>query len=484
MLTVSCPGCGAPVAFTSHASAAAVCEFCRTTVVKDDAATRSGGRLSAVLEDYSPIQLGTSGVFAGRAFHVAGRIQLRWTAGLWNEWFLVFDDGGSGWLGDSAGRYVVTTARPPGPGWPAFDAIVPGRDYETGAGRCIAAEKRVARCIGGQGELPFVVGDGWEARVVDFRRGASFVTLDYSDGETPVLYAGSAVTLDSLQCQLLRDDEAIRASAGRYRGRLEQLQCPSCGGPLAWIPGVTSHLVCPSCRSELDASTPAVTVLKAADPVALHRFTLPLGSTGALAGRAWRVLGAMVRADDEGSRWTEYLLFEPRAGFQWLIETPDGWWRADVMDAWPEGGGNGVALDRIAYRHLYDYTARVELAAGAFNWRVSRGDSCRVSEFESGTTRLAAEFTPDELTWSRSTRVADDQVRAWFGLNRGAVPARPQPAAARASVRAQSRRFLIWLLCLNLVPLLFHFRGAAPWVFIGMLALALPPFFFDEDPRQ
>ncbi|QJE02142.1 DUF4178 domain-containing protein [Massilia forsythiae] len=485
MQIVSCPSCGAPVEFKSHASVQAVCEFCRATVVKEAGAVRDLGRMADVLEDYSPIQLGSAGTFGQRAFTVVGRIQLRYDAGIWNEWFLLFDDGGDGWLGDSAGRYVVTVEREPGAAWPAFDAIAVGRETDIGLGRAfIAAEKRTARCICGQGELPFRVGAGWEARVADFRRGGDFVTLDYSDGETPQLYAGAAVTLDGLQCQLLRDDEAIRASAGRYRGRVDALSCPQCGTAIAWVPGVTANLVCQHCRSLLDASTPAVAVLAIGEQAQQQRFTIPLGSKGTVGGREVRVLGAMRRSDDEGETWTEYLLHNPRAGFSWLVETGDGWWRADVMDTWPgTAGAVAVRLDGAAFTLMYQYRARVELALGAFHWRVRAGDTVQVSEYRHGQASLSSELNAEEYTWSRSSRVAADQVRAWFGL--GAAPARRDASRAamreQASPLGQSRGFLLWLFGLNAIPLLLHFRAAAPWVLVGMLALALPPFLFRHE---
>ncbi|MEO7497576.1 MAG: DUF4178 domain-containing protein, partial [Massilia sp.] len=87
MQTVSCPGCGAPVQFKSHASVMAVCEFCQASVLKDAAAVKDLGKMSAVLEDFSPIQINTAGVFAARPFTVVGRIQLRYADGMWNEWF-------------------------------------------------------------------------------------------------------------------------------------------------------------------------------------------------------------------------------------------------------------------------------------------------------------------------------------------------------------------------------------------------------------
>jgi hypothetical protein len=482
MQTVSCPSCGAPLAFKSHASVMAVCEFCRATVVKDLDAVRDLGRMSDVLEDYSPIQIGTSGSVCGRGFTVIGRIQLRYASGIWNEWFLLFDDASNGWLGDSSGRYVITTERPLEGSYPAFEMIRPGREVELEAGRFIAAEKRVARCIGGQGELPFRVGEGWEARVADLRQGRAFVTLDYLDGEKPILYAGSAVTLEQMGCQLLRDDEAIKASAGRYRGKASTLQCPQCGTPVGYLPGITPNLVCQNCRSELDAATPAVQVLRAGDATESYRFTVPLGTSANMAGREVQVLGAMRRVDEEGNRWNEYLLFNPRAGFSWLVETDEGWWRAEVMDEWPAAvGAAAVRLDGAAYTHLYDYTARVELALGAFNWKVAAGDTVRVSEYQHGQVRLAGELGPEEFTWSRSTRVAFDQVRAWFGLGKQAVHAPAETVAEAASVGSQSGKFLLWLCGMNLIPLLLNFSGAAPWLLIGMLALALPPRFVKNE---
>jgi hypothetical protein len=297
-----------------------------------------------------------------------------------------------------------------------------------------------------------------------------------------VLYTGTAVTLEQLECQLLRDDDAVKASAARYRGKVSSLLCPNCGTSINYLPGVTPHVVCQTCHTALDAATPAVQVLKAGDDGERHRFTIPLGSTGHMGGREVRVLGAMRRADNEGNRWSEYLLYNPRAGFSWLVETDDGWWRAEVMDEWPTAANTSAArLDGVSYTHLVDYTARVELALGAFNWKVTAGDTVRVAEYQHGQSRLAAESNAEEFTWSRSSRVAADQVRAWFGLSRQAVPAPILTVAERASMGAQSRKFLFWLCCLNLVPLILSFRAAAPWLFLGIFCIALPPMFLKNE---
>jgi hypothetical protein len=480
MQIVSCPSCGAQVQFRSHASVVAVCEFCRATVMKDADAVRDLGKMSSVLEDFTRIQIGTAGVLGGRNFSVVGRIQLRYSAGMWNEWFLSFDDTGTGWLGDSSGLYTVTTEGQADGALPDFSEIEPGTLYTIAGQHYTASEKRSAECIGGQGELPFRVGEGWQARVADFRAGASFVTLDYSDSDTPVLYNGVSVTLEEMKCQLLRDDEQIRESAGKYRGKLDALECPSCGTAIKYLPGVTTSLVCPSCQAQLDAAGPQAQILAQGEKVERVRTTIPLGAEAKINGSDYQVIGAMVRADDEQAEWTEYLLYNTRSAFFWLIETDEGWSRATVMSSWPDWrstGADHADLDKVSYHKLYDYPARGQFAAGAFNWRVAAGDVVRVFEFENGQTRLAAELTGEELTWSRSTPVAFDQVKAWFGDSLRLNTAR-KSASDTLPAASVSHKFLWWILGLNAIPLLFNFSGTFIYVVLALLAIYLPAKLF------
>jgi hypothetical protein len=63
MQTVNCPGCGAEVRFRSSAAVMAVCEYCHSTLLREADQVRDIGKMSAVLEDYSPLQIGTSGIW-------------------------------------------------------------------------------------------------------------------------------------------------------------------------------------------------------------------------------------------------------------------------------------------------------------------------------------------------------------------------------------------------------------------------------------
>ena len=488
MQIVSCPSCGAEVKFRSHASVMAVCEYCSTRVLKDADAVKDLGKMSSVLEDYSPIQIGTSGVLGGRPFTVVGRIQLRYSAGMWNEWFLFFDDGKTAWLGDSSGMYTITAEYQGETQTQSFDDLLPGRSYQIGNGLYTAAEVRVADCVGGQGELPFKVGDGYQARVADFRRGAEFLTLDYSDGPQPVVYTGIAVTLDSLQCQLLRDDDTIQRAAGRYRGKLDALDCPSCGSPIKYLPGVTANLICPACATQIDAASPQAQVVAAGERVAAVPLTLELGATAKINNQDFSIIGMMRRADDEGTQWNEYLMYGPRAGFSWLVETDEGWSGANVLAEWPLAytpGAGQVLVDKVTFSRLYDYGAMVTYAVGAFNWRVSVGDKTHVEEFQAGQLRLSSETTAQEMTWSRSSPVSADQLALWFGAafkGRIKSPSKSKPFANNR--HRTTAKYIIWfMLAVNAVPLLFNFADTWFLSAISALAIYLPATFLDNNDQ-
>jgi hypothetical protein len=249
---------------------------------------------------------------------------------------------------------------------------------------------------------------------------------------------------------------------------------------------VTTTLVCPACATRLDAAGPEAQVLEVGEKVERVRTTLPLGAAAKFNHREYRILGAMVRADDEGTEWTEYLLHNPQGGFFWLVEAEE-WWRADVMHDWPVWEANGSSppvLDRVTYGKLYDYPATVRWAAGAFNWRVQAGDVVQVSEFEHGQTRIAAERNADEMTWSRSTRVAFDQVKAWFGTNVRAGSGAPR-AGAGAGKQPGIRGFMLALLFFNIFPAMLH-PSSLIYPLIGALAIYLPARMMgglDEDSQ-
>ncbi len=510
MNTIACPTCGAPVTFRSAASVMAVCDYCKSTLVKDADSIRNIGRMSDVLEDYSPIQINTSGSVdegsGNLGFVVVGRIQLRYPAGFWNEWYVLDDRGDGGWLSDASGQYVFTRAidraafaNVP---LPPFEQIRPGGSLDFGQAPdgsrlvFIAGDVRTAQCTGGQGELPFTVGAGYTARVADFHRGEEFMTLDYSDDAGaktptaggPIVYRGRAVTLDALRPQLLRDAETIKDEAGRFKGKVANLECPSCGAAIAFSPGVTTHLACPTCHATIDATSSVAQVIAAARRVEAVPTTIALGATATIATVRYTVIGLMRRAEvsAEAGEWTEYLLYAPQKGFVWLVETDEGWQRADVLDRWPFWyAADQAVFDGMPYGRIADYSAVVRYAAGAFNWKVEAGDVTRVTEFQGGPARLAAESNENELTWSRSVPVAPNELATWFGMPAVATTA-PQPAwsPGAGGYRRVAKWLVILLLVINAIPALLSPGRAMIVTLLAIAALYVPAWLMDRASGQ
>lgn len=478
MYKTACPACGASVEFKSAGSVMAVCAYCRSTLLREADAVRNIGRMSEVIEDHTRIQIGTSGQYQGRNFGVVGRIQLRYEDGFWNEWYVVFDDGKTGWLSDGSGQYVFTEAIEVPAQLPSFEQIRPGATIQHNGTRFTATDVRAAQCVAGQGELPFQVGEGWTARVADFRAEERFLTLDYSDGAAPQVYAGLATTLEALKCQFLREAEQVEETAGKLQGKTGTLECPNCGSGITYAAGQAEHLVCPACHAEVSASADKVEVLKKHDELQQVRTTLELGATATIDKVKWRLIGLMrcrEYGSDETSTWTEYLLFNAKSGFMWLVETDEGWTRTEVLNLLPTPTGGSVRYAGKGYTKKWAYGSEVIYAAGAFNWRVSIGDKTWITDYYGPDGTLSEEKTDQEITWSLGRDISGQQVMQWFGLT--ATPAAGQTqrlsrSTLKASPLGGFAKFASWgLLILNVPQILSG--GVLTLLFTGVALLML-----------
>ncbi|MBU0770603.1 MAG: DUF4178 domain-containing protein [Gammaproteobacteria bacterium] len=462
MYQVACPACGAPVEFRSAASRMAVCGYCHSSLLRDADSVRDVGRMAALVEDHSPLQVMSSGLFDGTPFTVVGRIQLRYDHGVWNEWYLLFDDGSDGWLGDFAGQFVLTRPAGEASAPPLFERVEAGARWSHGGRSWFAADIREAQCVAGEGELPFAVDARWTARVIDYRSENEFLTLDYS-GAAPVVYRGRAVTLAQLQAQHLRDADDVSARAGRLEGRVEQLDCPACGAAITLVPGMTQHLTCPSCTSQVTASASQAEVLERHEADRLRvGASIQAGEVMRIDDRVWRVLGWLrcaVPDDASEPDWYEYLLFCPQHGFSWLIETTTGWQRARTLDRWPSTFSDSAALlDGQRYTRRYLYRSEIRQVCGAFTWRARAGDSTDVGEYVHGASVLNVERSAHEMSWSLAEPVSADTVAGWLGRKLVSIASQDAPAAigdlftgaGAGQLRPVARIFTLILVVLNL----------------------------------
>ncbi len=202
--TANCPNCGAPITFRWSSSVQTTCEYCKSILVRTDVDLKKVGQVADLPPESSPIQIGTEGVYRGKAFVAIGRIVYEYELGTWNEWHITMNDGASQWLSDAQDDYAVTFEAK---GRPTPAQVQVGQTYRWDGVEYEVTTITKARYRGVQGELPFEYWDKDECTFADLRsETGDFATLDYSD-ETPVLYLGRAVEFDELKLKNLRSFE-------------------------------------------------------------------------------------------------------------------------------------------------------------------------------------------------------------------------------------------------------------------------------------
>src|SRR3989338_6727427 len=439
MKTANCPTCGAQVTFRTVASIMAVCEYCRSTLIRSGDDVENIGKMAELLEDASLIQLGTEGKYKGMHFAVIGRIQLQYPQGIWNEWHLLFDNQRSGWLSDANGDYTVTfLARVPEP-LPAMDSLTAGMEVVLNGEPFTVTDIEHGKCIAGAGELLFKVGAGFDAPSADLRSARNFASIDYSE-EIPLLFLGASVDFPDLHFTNLRD--ASQAGVGKIK--LDAIQCPSCGAAIELhAPGIL-RVTCGSCHSLLDKDNERVKVLNKFSEKKIIDPFIPLGTEGKFKGVPYRVIGFLRRtgkSDGVIFSWDEYLLYNPADGFRWLTEY-DGHWNF----AWPTNsapakstsakGHSVLVYNGLVYRHFEGSQAKVSYVAGEFYWRVSSGETVSLRDFIAPPYLLSEEKSGNEITWTVSEYTEPEAVKEAFDITRpmpvqyGNAPNQPWPGEA------------------------------------------------------
>jgi hypothetical protein len=443
--TAFCPSCGAPVSFKAAASVYAVCEFCRSTLVRQDEGVKNIGRMAELLEDDTPLQLGSEGRFRNLHFAIVGRIQLKYSAGLWNEWHLLLDDGRSAWLSGAGGEYTVTMQVPVTETLPAFAALQPGAAVTLRGRPFTVTDLETARCVAGAGELPFKVDAGYDVDAADLRADGRFASIDYSE-TPPLVFMGEAVAYADLKLTNLRE-RGGQPDIGTplAKGQVKAFACPKCGAPLAVHAQQIEVVVCDSCGVSVDAQDPNYRIIAAAAQAMRVDPLLPLGSKGKLGGSEWQTLGFMRRqvvVEGLAYPWSEYLLHNEQGEFAWLVEYNGHWSYVRSISDIPKTGASPAPIawwQHESFKHFQSATAEVTYVVGEFYWQVKVGEQVRANDYVAPPRMLSEERGDKEITWSVGVYTEPEEVWQAFGL-KGAPPPRIGVGACQPNPHSEPLR--------------------------------------------
>ncbi len=412
-----CPGCGAPVEFRSAQSTHAVCTYCHTTVVRDGETLKRLGKMAELFDDHSPLQLQAQGQWEGRPFMLVGRIQYRSSSGAWTEWQALFDDGERAWLAEDNGAYVMAREIKTERELPPAEALRLGAATAVEGKRYTVAANDSVTLVSAEGELPKLPPMARSFPMVELRSADNTVlSFDYG-GDKPVATLGRPVALEELKFTGLRED-SVQESKGR------QFACPNCGAQVEVQLADSKSVTCRSCHSLIDLRNGIGGELVHAEQDEPMRPTIPLGSAGQLQGVDWQVVGYQHRLGtepddpDEHFGWDEYLLYNRKRGFAFLVDSTEGWSLVRPVTGAPTVSQDFQTAKYLgsAYQLLYSYKAQTTYVAGEFYWPVQRGHTSFNRDYAKQNSLLSMEETPKERTWSAGNKVPSDQVAKAFGL--------------------------------------------------------------------
>lgn len=205
MVTVNCPSCGGPVEFKSSYSVFSVCSYCSSMLVRHDMDLENLGKMATLPPDMSPLQLGARGRYQTKNFLVVGRLKIAWEHGIWNEWYVLLDDGRDGWLAEAQGQWMISFEVSGVPVPPVTQLTSESSLEIPGKGLFQVNDIKQTTCQGSEGELPMKAPQGRKATAVDISNSKNeFGTLDYSE-EGVHVYLGNYMEFEEFQFMGLRE---------------------------------------------------------------------------------------------------------------------------------------------------------------------------------------------------------------------------------------------------------------------------------------
>ncbi len=466
--TVTCPACGGSLDVATAAARVAACPYCSNVMVVNEAAIRALGKMALLAETPSCLAVGWPARCQGREIQVLGRLQFRYSAGIWDEWWIRFEDDGSyAWISQDEDEYTLEKPLEAKLHVKQLASIQPGDRVKVSGMTLWVTEIDQAKIVGLQGELPLHAAPQATMRYLDLTDNKHHVTIEtFSDGSYYV-FLGEHLPRNALVSEWSEaegqakhpyppplakqpgDDFApvVRAREGLHP---QAIQCLSCGGSLELRDAEGSALViCGYCGSALNLSLPGKPQLLRMAKQKKRKFPIQVGDRFQHRGVAYTVLGILrYKQREEGVdyHWTAFQLHHPEKGYAFL-ELENGHWlfftslkHAPTKDPRKLRRGNHITFEGQRYRVFERGSCVVDYVEGELSWVARLGDRLEFMDAVRPPFLISAEWSKTEMEWSLGEYLTREQVAKGLSIPARKLPGPRGVAPAQPFARSSSRR--------------------------------------------
>lgn len=176
-----CPSCGAALPVEHRFVRMVACKYCETVSELTDEGLNPTGKSAKLAPLPTLFRVGQSGKLRGRAFQVLGRVRYGYEEGVWDEWYLAFDDGGAAWLEEDEGEWTLSRVEKLRTPAPSFEEARVGSRFDVNGLPFFVTERCRARIAGAEGQLFFRAQPGKNVNFVEGNVGGKTAFLEYTE---------------------------------------------------------------------------------------------------------------------------------------------------------------------------------------------------------------------------------------------------------------------------------------------------------------
>jgi len=179
--TLQCPSCGGPLPIEHRFVRMVTCPYCATVSEITDAGLDPTGKAAKLAPLPTRFRVGQSGRLRGRPFRVLGRVRYSYDEGVWDEWYLAFEDGDAAWLEEDEGEYTLSRRERLTTAAPSFEQARVGSQFSLNGYPFFVTERVRAQIAGSEGQLFYKATPGRQVQFVEGNIGGRIAYLEYGE---------------------------------------------------------------------------------------------------------------------------------------------------------------------------------------------------------------------------------------------------------------------------------------------------------------